>query len=262
MIFNCVTSVMIDEVFPRHLPRIKGGILHLSFPWIGLGTPRSLCSRRLAGDERVQLLRGVDISERGQPLMTESQTPPSLRTQRLILREWRDDDLEPFVTLSMDPEVMQYLTRPRERAEVERWVEGVRAHFRHHSFGLWALEIPGITPIAGFTGLTIVPYEAHFTPAVEIAWRLARECWGNGYVTEAAAAALNFAFSDLHLEEIVANAAVANRASIRVMERMGMMRNPHDDFDHPLKSPGDPLRRQVLYRLTQDMWLSRRGAPG
>jgi ribosomal-protein-alanine N-acetyltransferase len=189
--------------------------------------------------------------------MTKRQTPPILRTPRLILREWRDEDLEPFVTLSMDPEVMQYLTRPRERAEVERWVEGVRTHFRHHGFGLWALEVPGITPIAGFTGLTIVPYEAHFTPAVEIAWRLARECWGNGYVTEAAAATLDFAFSDLHLEEIVANAAVANRASIRVMERMGMMRNPHDDFDHPLMPPGDPLRRQVLYRLTRNMWQSR-----
>ena len=145
-----------------------------------------------------------------------------LRTSRLILREWPEDDLEPSIALSMDPEVMRHLARPRGRAEVERWVAGARAHFRDHGFAFGRSRSPGVADLAGFAGLTTVPYEAHFTPAVG---RLARAYWGNGYASEAAKAALDLAFFDLGLAEVVANAAIANKASIRVMERIGMSRD-------------------------------------
>jgi RimJ/RimL family protein N-acetyltransferase len=182
---------------------------------------------------------------------------PTLQTGRLILREWRDDDVAPFSAMSTNPLVMQYLTKLPDRSAIERWVDDVRAHFRRHGFGLWAIEIPGIAPFVGFTGLTVVPYEAHFTPAIEVAWRLSPEYWRKGLVAEAATTALNVGFRSLEFQEIMANAAINNSASIRVMERLGMNRNPDDDFDHPLKPPQDPLRRQVLFRIGRKEWLTR-----
>jgi RimJ/RimL family protein N-acetyltransferase len=182
---------------------------------------------------------------------------PTLQTARLVLREWRDDDVAPFSVMSTNPLVMQYLTKLPDESAIERWVDNVRAHFRLHGFGLWAIEIPGIAPFVGFAGLTVVPYEAHFTPAIEVAWRLSPEYWRKGLVTEAATAALNVGFRSLEFQEIVANAAINNSASIRVMERLGMNRNPDDDFDHPLKPQQDPLRRQVLFRIHRKEWLTR-----
>ena len=127
-------------------------------------------------------------------------------------------------------------------------VARIRAHFARHGFGFWAVEVPGVAEFIGLVGLAVPRFEAHFTPCVEIGWRLARAHWGRGYATEAARAALDFGFRDLNLDEIVAFTVPTNRRSRAVMERIGMTRSAADDFDHPAIPEGHPLRRHVLYR--------------
>jgi RimJ/RimL family protein N-acetyltransferase len=165
-----------------------------------------------------------------------------LPTARLLLRPWRDDDVAIAAALSADPAVMEYLV-PRPD-----WAARKRAHWERHGFGEWVVEIPGEASFIGAVGLETVSYEAHFTPAVEAAWRLARPYWGRGYATEAAKASLDYGFEKLGLEEIVAVTVPDNWRSRRVMERLGMTRTPEDDFDHP-RVPDGPLKRCVLYRL-------------
>jgi RimJ/RimL family protein N-acetyltransferase len=173
---------------------------------------------------------------------------PTIRTPRLLLRTWRDEDLAPFAALNADPEVMEYFLRPLERAESDAAAGRIRDHFDRHGFGLWAVEVPGIADFIGFVGLAVPGFKAHFTPCVEIGWRLARAHWGQGYATEAARAVLDFGFRELALDEIVSFTTVANRRSRAVMERIGLSRSPADDFDHPAVPEGHPLRRHVLYR--------------
>ncbi|MER9217111.1 GNAT family N-acetyltransferase [Mesorhizobium sp. M0663] len=177
-----------------------------------------------------------------------------LQTERLLLREWKDEDVEPLARMNDDPRVVRYLARLADRSGIEAWVNAQREHFKKYGYGLWALERSDAEGLIGFCGLVSVPYRAHFTPAVEIAWRLHPDWWGRGYAAEAAVAALAFGFQTLELNQIVANAAVDNVASRRLMERIGMSHDPNDDFDHPLKAADDPLRRQVLYRLRYPDW--------
>ncbi len=172
----------------------------------------------------------------------------SLRTERLLLRPWRDDDVAAFAELSADPAVMEFLLPFADRAAGEAWAARARRHWDEHGFGQWVVEIPGEASFAGVVGLARTAYEAHFTPAVEIAWRLARAYWGRGYASEAARAALDYGFGELGLAEIVAVTVPANQRSRRVMERLGMTRMPADDYDHP-NVPEGPLKRHVLYRL-------------
>jgi RimJ/RimL family protein N-acetyltransferase len=174
---------------------------------------------------------------------------PDLRTDRLLLRRWRADDLEPFAALNADPAVMRYFAGTLSPAESDTVAARIARHFDERGFGLWAVEIPGAVPFAGFIGLQNPGFDAHFTPCVEIGWRLAAECWGRGYATEGARAALEFGFTTLGLAEIVSFAVEANHRSRRVMERIGMTHNPADDFDHPRLQAGDPRRRHVLYRI-------------
>lgn len=168
----------------------------------------------------------------------------ALRTSRLLLRQWRDEDVAAFAELSADPAVMEYLL------PLPGWAARKRAHWAEHGFGQWVVEIPGEASFVGAVGLETVSYEAHFTPAVEVAWRLAQKYWGKGYATEAARAALSYGFQQLRLEEIVAITVPANWRSRRVVERLGMTRAFEDDFDHP-RLPEGPLKRHVLYRLRQ-----------
>jgi RimJ/RimL family protein N-acetyltransferase len=172
-----------------------------------------------------------------------------LRTSRLLLRRWKDADREPFAALNADPRVMEHFPATQSREESDAAVARIQAHFDEHGFGLWAVEIPGVTPFAGFIGLSHPRFEANFTPCVEVGWRLAAEHWGQGYATEGARAVVTFGFSTLDLSEIVSFTATANVRSRRVMEKLGMTHNPADDFDHPLLAPGHPLQRHVLYRL-------------
>jgi RimJ/RimL family protein N-acetyltransferase len=185
--------------------------------------------------------------------------PGRLRTHRLLLRQWRDADLEPFARLNADPEVMAHFPAPLSRPESDAQAARIRASFDDSDFGLWAVEVPGVTPFAGVAGLAVPRFEAAFTPCVEIGWRLARPHWGRGYAIEAAAAAVAYGFEEVGLDEIVSFTVPANDRSRRVMERLGMRRDPAEDFDHPRLPPGHPLARHVLYRLDRGAWLRAAG---
>jgi ribosomal-protein-alanine N-acetyltransferase len=173
----------------------------------------------------------------------------TLVAPRLALREWRDADLEPYAALNADPEVMRYFPNTLDRDESDASAARVREHFHRHGFGPWAVEIPGVADFAGFVGLMIPSFEAHFTPCVEIGWRLARAYWGQGYATEAARAVLDYAWGTLALDQLLALTIPANRPSRAVMERIGMTRSPTDDFDHPAVPADHPMARHVLYRI-------------
>lgn len=144
---------------------------------------------------------------------------------------------------------MAYFPALLSPEESDALADRIRTRMAERGFGLWAVEIPGTVPFAGFCGLNIPDYELPFAPCVEIGWRFAVECWGNGWATEAARAVLLFGFTQLALTEIVAFTAAANRRSVRVMERIGMVRDAGGDFDHPLVPPGHPLRHHLLYRV-------------
>jgi RimJ/RimL family protein N-acetyltransferase len=175
--------------------------------------------------------------------------PTELRTERLLLRRWRPEDRIAFARMNADPRVMEFFPAVQSREESDAVADRIEAHFQQHGFGLWAVEIAGVTPFAGFIGLTHTRFEAHFTPAIEIGWRLAADHWNQGYVTEGARAALDFGFTTLGLNEIVSFTVPTNLSSRRVMEKIGMIHSPDDDFDHPLVPEGHRLRRHVLYRL-------------
>lgn len=176
------------------------------------------------------------------------QALPELQTQRLLLRQWREGDLEPFARMNRDPAVMEYFPALLTRDQSDAIVVRIEQLFRERGLGLWAVEVPGAARFIGFVGLSVPRFEAHFTPCVEVGWRLAREHWGQGYATEAARAALDFGFGSCGLTEIVSMAVATNQRSRRVMERLGMTRDAADDFDHPHLAEGHPLRRHVLYR--------------
>jgi ribosomal-protein-alanine N-acetyltransferase len=169
-------------------------------------------------------------------------------TSRLRLREWRDADLAPFAAMNADPEVMRYFPEPLDRAASDALVDWIRMQFANHGFGPWAVEVPGVIEFAGFVGLMVPAFEAHFTPCIEIGWRLTRQVWGKGYATEAPRAALDYAFDVVKADEVVALTVPKNLPSRAVMERLGMSRDPADDFDHPRLPAGHALRRHVLYR--------------
>ncbi len=177
--------------------------------------------------------------------------PRELRTDRLWLRRWLPDDRVPFARLNADPLVVEFLPGTLSRAESDTMADRVEAHFQKHGFGLWAVEIPGVTRFAGFVGLSIPRFESHFTPCIEIGWRLDAEHWNRGYATEGARAALAFGFQSLQVEEIVSFTVPGNVRSRRVMEKIGMTHSANDDFDHPALPAGHPLRRHVLYRLAR-----------
>jgi RimJ/RimL family protein N-acetyltransferase len=177
--------------------------------------------------------------------------PRELRTDRLRLRRWRAADGAPFAALNADPRVTAYLPGALSREESDALVARIEAHFDRYGFGLWAVEIRDGASFAGFLGLSVPCLEAHFTPCVEIGWRLAAEHWGRGYATEGARAVLALGFDVLGLEQIVSFTVPGNARSRRVMERIGMTCMPADDFDHPLLPDGHAFRRHVLYRIAR-----------
>ena len=152
--------------------------------------------------------------------------------------------------MNSDPEVMRFFPAMLSREQSDALARDISSMIDEHGWGLWAVEVVGGARFIGFVGLNEPRFEAHFIPAVEVGWRLAREQWGHGYATEAAKAALDFGFRELGLQEIVAMVAPANSRSRRVTERLGMSRDPADDFDHP-RIPQGPLRRHLLYRLAR-----------
>ena len=176
---------------------------------------------------------------------------PRIQTARLVLRPWRDDDVEHWVAMSADPRVMEFFPSTSQRSEAESTAARIRERLEHDGYGWWVAEVKGEAPFAGVITLQDVPFEAHFTPALEVGWRFVYDQWGHGYATEGARAALDFAFGTLGSDEVVAMTAEVNVRSQRVMQRLGMTHDSADDFDHPRLPEGDRLRRHVLYRITR-----------
>jgi ribosomal-protein-alanine N-acetyltransferase len=180
-----------------------------------------------------------------------------LSTPRVSLRQWRASDREAFARLNADPAVMEFLSRCLDRAESDRLAQTAEAEIARQGWGLWAAELRASAVFIGFVGLRAPSFEAHFTPCIEIGWRLERASWGKGLATEAALECLRFAFETLDLPEVVSFTVPQNRRSRAVMERLGMLYDPDGDFDHPRLPEGNPLRRHVLYRLRQEAWRGR-----
>ncbi|GHD93152.1 GNAT family N-acetyltransferase [Streptomyces naganishii] len=172
---------------------------------------------------------------------------PDLRTDRLLLREWRESDLGPWAAMNADPQVREYfpdvLTREQSEASAARFQAGLE----RRGWGWWAVEVKKTGAFVGFTGLDPVEEDMPFT-GVEAGWRLARPAWGHGYATEAARAVLAFGFERLGLPEILAITVAGNLRSQAVMRRLGMTRDPSVDFHDPT-APDGPLRHNVVYRL-------------
>ena len=175
--------------------------------------------------------------------------PIALRTPRLLLREWRDEDVDLFFSFLAAPEVTAMLPPLPDRDACAAWIARMRAHNENHGFAYWAVELPGEVSLIGAIGLSRVNFADAFGNAVEIGWRLAQPYWGKGYASEAARAAIEDGFYRLHIDEIVAFTVPMNERSQAVMKRLGMTRNPADDFDFHRFEEGHPLRRHVLYRF-------------
>lgn len=174
-----------------------------------------------------------------------------LKTERLTLRRWRDEDREPFAALNADPEVMEFYASTLTREESDGLAQRIDAPFDDKGISFWAVEVQGGAAFIGFVGLNIpIDDTLPFMPAVEVGWRLAREHWGHGYATEAGRASLDYGFNELGRREIMAWAVTTNDRSRRVMERIGMTYDPSSDFDYHAFPVGHPLGREVVYRAS------------
>ncbi|MGW6282316.1 GNAT family N-acetyltransferase [Kribbella sp. NPDC055071] len=177
-----------------------------------------------------------------------------LTTDRLLLRQWRDSDREPFAALNADPAVMEHFMGLQSREVSDALIDRNIAAIDERGWGLWALEVKETGEFIGFTGLSVPSFEAHFMPAVEIGWRLSKGAWGNGYASEAARASLAHGFGPAGLDEIVSFTATTNEPSQRVMQRIGMIHDEAGDFDHVRVPAGHRLQRHVLYRIDRPRW--------
>jgi len=188
----------------------------------------------------------------------DSTTTPNsgyvVTTERLILRQWRESDREPFARLNADPHVMEFMPNILLKQESDALADRIETHFERHGFGPCAVELRRGGAFVGFIGLNVPSFSAAFTPCVEVGWRLAAKYWNQGLATEGAQAIVGYGFDVLGLEELVSFTAAANFKSRRVMEKLGMTHEPRDDFDHPRLPAGHPLRRHVLYRLARTKW--------
>jgi RimJ/RimL family protein N-acetyltransferase len=176
----------------------------------------------------------------------------NIETEHLRLRNWQDGDVLPFYEMGQDPRVMEYFSSLWPLESVHLFIHNMKKQLTERKYTLWALEEKSSKQFAGFVGLNSPQWEAHFTPCVEIGWRLAFPFWGKGYATEAAKAVLHYAFDQLHLSEIVAFTVPSNVRSIKVIERIGMTRDIKGDFLHPKLESNHPLAKHVLYRITDN----------
>lgn len=178
-----------------------------------------------------------------------------IETERLILRTWQKEDAEAYFQINQDPQVIEFLRGPMTKEQVDEFISAMIIHNDKHSYTLWAVELKETDELIGFIGLKYIDWEAHFTPAVEVGWRLGSQYWGKGYATEGASAALNYGFKRCGLKEIVSFTVPSNVRSIRVMEKIGLKRDVNGDFTHP-KSPVDhPLSKHILYRIAKEEYL-------
>lgn len=174
--------------------------------------------------------------------------PPRLTTERLIIRQWRDDDYAPFARLNADPEVMEFFPSPFSRETSDAMADKIRELIQKRGWGFWALELKSTGEFIGFTGLHTPDENLPCSPCVEVGWRLARKYWGQGLATEAARAARDFAFASLDLDEVYAFTPVQNQRSVAVMQRLGMT-DTGRNFAHPQIPDGHHLKQHLLYRV-------------
>ncbi|MBW0435282.1 GNAT family N-acetyltransferase [Leptospira yasudae] len=175
-----------------------------------------------------------------------------METGRLILREWEEKDLEPFYRMSSDPIVMEYFPALLTREDSEQFVEKMRAHFEEFGFGLWIVETKQTREWVGFTGFLNVSFQASFTPAVEIGWRLKPSFWDQGFASEAATACLKFGFARLQFPKVVSFTSILNVRSQAVMKRIGM--KEVGVFQHPNLPAEHLLSKHVLYQAARSEW--------
>ncbi|MSR88533.1 MAG: N-acetyltransferase [Candidatus Margulisbacteria bacterium] len=180
--------------------------------------------------------------------MNSKQNLKSIETNRLILRLWTEADLVPFFEMNQDPKVIEFFPGAMSHDQVELFFKKVLLQFETNGYGFWAVELKRTGEFIGYTGLAHVMFDAPFTPAVEIGWRLASEHWGQGYATEAALAVMNFVGEFLSLSEIVSFTVPQNLRSQNVMKKIGMERDVLGDFNHPRLDENHPLSLHVLYR--------------
>lgn len=180
---------------------------------------------------------------------------PILKTERLILRPWLKSDLHPFSELNADPKVMEFYHSTLTREESDALAEKIQRDYRKRNYGFWAMEVPRVAPFIGYVGLNDWNLEMSFAPCIDVGWRLASSYWGYGYATEGARASLSYGFETLGISEIVSMATIGNVRSHRVMERLGMRRNPTEDFPHPKVPCDHPLSMRVLYRIKREEWI-------
>ncbi len=177
-----------------------------------------------------------------------------ISTERLILRQWQQGDLQTFAQLNADPRVMEYFPSVKTIEESAKEYEAILEHFKKHGYGWWAVSETNKMNFIGFIGLRYIDFPASFTPAVEIAWKIAYDYWGKGYATEGANAALKYGFEVLKLQEIISLTSIPNVRSQVVMKRIGMHHEPQNDFDHPKLPKEHKLSRHVLYRIKLSEW--------
>ena len=172
-----------------------------------------------------------------------------IETERLILRTWKDEDAEAYFQINRDAKVLDFLPGPLAMDVVKRFISDKNQCFADHGYTLWAVEEKVTGVLIGFIGFQSPAWEAHFTPCIEIGWRLGSAYWGKGYATEGAKAVLQYGFDHLGLKEIVSFTVPENLRSIRVMEKLGMNRDIDGDFFHPMLPLDHRLSKHVLYRL-------------
>ena len=159
--------------------------------------------------------------------------------------------MDAFIIMNANPLVMEFFPETYSEERTRRFVDRILECWGERGYGLWAVERKDTAGFIGYVGLWPATFPAHFTPAVEVGWRLAADQWGHGYATEAARAALAYGFDALGLDEIVSFTSNTNVRSWRVMERLGMRRDPSGDFEHPNVPEGHSLRPHVLYRISR-----------
>jgi RimJ/RimL family protein N-acetyltransferase len=179
----------------------------------------------------------------------------AIETERMVLRAWQMSDRAEFARLNSDVRVMEFMPARLSPVESDLFLDRIEQHFFKYGFGLYAVDLRQPRQFIGTVGLMVPAFKAHFTPCVEIGWRLSADCWGRGLATEAAKAVVQHAFESLKLESLVSFTVPANTRSRRVMEKIGMTRDSSDDFEHPNLSEGHPLRPHVLYRLSRTDWI-------
>jgi deazaflavin-dependent oxidoreductase (nitroreductase family) len=184
-------------------------------------------------------------------------TPPTLRTERLLLRPWRDADREPFAAMNADARTMEHFPALWTRQQSDEFVDRAQAALERDGFGPWAVEVAGVAPFIGFVSLERVRQDLPFAPAIEVMWRFSAGYWGRGYAPEAAVAAMTYRFGQCGFEEIVGFSSAANTASRRMNRRLQMVPDPAGDFEYPGLPGGHRLLRHVLYRARRDSWPGR-----